>query len=378
MLRLTDLNSFAYRSFPFYASKTLVDIWWPFVRQDELLFHVVMLLSSVDMARTTDNSDPTTEAHLFDQSIWILRGRLSEPTASISISDATIAAVALLAALEHDRSNIRALQMHRLALKHIVDQRGGLAAIKAGNSMVANLLFWCALVAINEPSLLPLTYEDALGTVEPLEVAEEASLLTHDGGEADLLDLGLDSQTAYVLHEVQRFSRLYTSTLSYGSPEQAMNILSQLCMILQRLLTLSKLSEDATEIPGLSQSCRLAGVLHVLTPLSGYFPDPTMMLHALVRDIKGSLTRIIAAIGSRSHLLLWLLGVAGITAHSMPERAWFVGHLVVVVQDLEIRSWEVFRSYLVKLAFHDNFCDVSFQALWDEVQQKQDALGQFS
>lgn len=328
------------------------------------------------MARRTDVHDPTTEAQLFDQSISTLRERLSEHTATISISDATIAAVALLAALEHERGNMRALQMHILALKHIVEQRGGLSAIKAANQLIANLLFWCALVAINEPSLLPLTYEDTLETVQQVEDEEDSYLLTHDGEEANLFDLGLDSQTAYVLHEVQRLSRLYTSTLNYGSPEEAMNVLSQLCMILQRLLTLSKHSEDATEIPGLSQSCRLAGVLHVFTPLSGYFPDPTLMLHASVRDIKSSLARMIAAMGTRSHLLLWLLGVAGITAHSMPERAWFVGHLVVVVQDLEIKSWEAFRSYLVKLAFHDNFCDVSFQALWEEVRLEQDALGQ--
>lgn len=348
------------------------------MQQDELLFNVVMLLSSIDMARTTNFDNNGTEAELFSRAISLLRGRLAEPAASDSISDATIAAVALLAALEHDRDNIRALQMHTSALKHIVDQRGGLSAIKAGNQMVANVLFWCALVAINEPALLPLTYEDALETVQPMQDEEDAYLLTHDGGEANLFDVGLDPQTAYILHEVQRLSRLYTSTLNYGSPEEAMSVLSQLCIILQRLLTLSRLSEDATETPGLSQSCRLAGVLHVLTPLAGYFPNPTMMLHALVRDIKGSLTRMIGAIGTRSHLLLWLLGVAGITAHSMPERAWFVGHLVVVVQDLEIKSWEVFRSYLVKLAFHDNFCDVSFQALWEEVRRKQDALDQYS
>ncbi|KAF2158833.1 hypothetical protein M409DRAFT_30705 [Zasmidium cellare ATCC 36951] len=372
------LNSFAYRSFPFYASKDLIDVWWPFVQADDLLFHVVMLLSSIDLARTSNITDTTSEAQLFGQSVSILRSRLAEPTASNSISDATIAAVALLAALEHHRDNIRALQMHISALKHIVDQRGGLSAVKAENPMVANVLFWCALVAINEPALLPLTYEDALEMIDQPQDADDASLLTHDGGEANLFDLGLDPQTAFVLHDVQRLSRLYTATLSYGSPDEAMDVLSQLCIILQRLLTLSKLSDDVTGTPGLSQSCRLAGVLHVFTPLSGYFPDPTMMLHALVRDIKSSLTKMIGATGTHSHLLLWLLGVAGITAHSMPERAWFVGHLVVVVQDLEIKSWQVFRSNLVKLAFHDNFCDVSFQALWDEVRQKQDALDVYS
>jgi hypothetical protein len=106
-----------------------------------------------------------------------------------------------------------------------------------------------------------------------------------------------------------------------------------------------------------------------------YFPNPTLMLHTLVRDLKASLTHLIQAVGTRSHLLLWLLCVGGITAHSMaPERSWYIGHLVVVTSDLGIRSWEELRGYLVQLAFHDNFCDTSFHQLWDEVQQKQDFL----
>jgi len=32
------------------------------------------------------------------------------------------------------------------------------------------------------------------------------------------------------------------------------------------------------------------------------------------------------------------------------------------------------RQYLVQLAFHDNFCDISFNALWVEVRRKQEML----
>jgi hypothetical protein len=99
------------------------------------------------------------------------------------------------------------------------------------------------------------------------------------------------------------------------------------------------------------------------------------MLHTFVRDLKASLTHLLRAVGSRSHLLLWLLCVGGITAHSMiPERSWYIGHLVVVTSDLDIRTWDQLRGYLVQLAFHDNFCDISFHQLWDEVRQKQDLL----
>lgn len=98
------------------------------------------------------------------------------------------------------------------------------------------------------------------------------------------------------------------------------------------------------------------------------------MLHTLVRDLKSSLSFAMQARDMPKHLLLWLLSVGGITAHSMPERAWYVGHLMVVITDLGIQTWEAMRQNLVMLAFHDNFCDVSFNALWKEAKQKQEAL----
>lgn len=203
----------------------------------------------------------------------------------------------------------------------------------------------------------------------------------------------MDVVTANILHEVQRLSRNYTATVNYGSPEEATTVLSYLCSIVERLLQMSRFPTQGSPTPGLSQSCRLAGCLHIFTPLSGYFPDPTLMLHTLVRDLKASLTHMIRAVGTRSHLLLWLLSVGGITAHSMPERSWFVGHLVVVVTDLGIRDWRSMRQvsqmskscstigrwltlaqHLIQLAFHDNFCDISFEKLWLEVRQKQELL----
>jgi len=269
---------------------------------------------------------------MLDQCLTLLNARLQDPQASVS--DQTLVAIANLAAMEHDRGHMRALDMHLKGLKNIVEMRGGLEAVRATNAMAANVVFWCAMVSINEPNLLPITYGDPQRPLDWMENPETATLTTHDGSNADLKEFGVDVVTANVLHETQRLSRLYTATVDYGSPEEALTVLTHLCAIIERLLQMSKAPTDDSPIPGLSQSCRLAGCLHVLTPLSGYFPNPTLMLHTLVRDLKASLTYMIAEVGTESHLLLWLLAVGGITAHSMPERAWFVGHLVVVITDL--------------------------------------------
>ncbi|KAK4889150.1 hypothetical protein LTR27_012053 [Elasticomyces elasticus] len=365
------LTTLAYRSFPFYASRPLIEIWWPFVRGDDVLFHVVLLLSGLDRDYLREQHDSVHSRSLMDQCLSLLNARILTPEGT---NDGTIVAIASLAAMEHDRGNMRALDMHLEGLKRVVELRGGLDAVRTTNSMAANVVFWCAMVSINEPMLLPVSYGDNDRDVDWLNNPDVTSLLTHDGSEKDLMEFGVDVRTANILHEVQRLSRNYTATVQYGNPEEAATVLSYLCSVLERLLQMSRSPTDDSPIAGLSQSCRLAGSLHIFTPMSGYFPDPTFMLSQLVRDLKSSLTRMIRAVGTRSHLLLWLLSVGGITAHKMPERAWFVGHLVVVITDLGIKQWAAMRQHLIQLAFHDNFCDESFGKLWQEVRARQERL----
>ncbi|KAK1068697.1 hypothetical protein LTR74_005355 [Friedmanniomyces endolithicus] len=365
------LTTLAYRSFPFYTSRPLIEIWWPFVRADDVLFHVILLLSGLDREHLQQQHDSVHSRQLLDQCLSLLQARILTPE---GVNDGTLVAIASLAAMEHDRGNMRALDMHLEGLKRVVELRGGLDAIRRTNSMAANVVFWCAMVSINEPMLLPVSYGDHERDVDWLNNPETASLLTHDGSEKDLTEYGVDVPTANILHEVQRLSRDYTSKVNYGIASEAATLLSYLCSVLERLLQMSRSPTHDSPIPGLSRSCRLAGCLHVFTPMSGYFPDPTLMLHQLVRDLKSSLTHMIRAVGTRSHLLLWLLSVGGITAHKMPERGWFVGHLVVVITDLGIEDWLGMRQHLIKLAFHDNFCDESFGLLWREVRARQELL----
>lgn len=200
--------------------------------------------------------------------------------------------------------------------------------------------------------MLPLTYGDQDKGYDWLHDPERTPLHTEGGNETDLRVFGVDIVTANLLHEVQRLSRVYVHTVDNSSAQQAVLALTYLCSILEQLLEMSRSPSNDSPVPGLSQSCRLAGCLHVFNPVSGCFPNPTLMLHTLVRELKTSLTHMIRAVGTGNHLLLWLLAVGGITAHSMPERNWFVGHLVVIITDLQIQDWETMRGFMVQLAMH--------------------------
>ncbi|KAI7212082.1 hypothetical protein KC333_g7315 [Hortaea werneckii] len=364
------LNNFAARCFPFYATRQLVTMWWHFVRADDLLFHVVLLVSGLDQDALRKTGQSIETRQMLDRCLNLLGAQIRDPIASTT--DHTLVAIASLAAVEHGRADMRALQSHLAGLKNLIKMRGGLEAIRSSSPLAANVIYWYTVVSIGEPQLLDISFGDFNRPLHWQSSDSHAKVLTHNAAWTDLRDYGVDTEVTLLLSKVQGYSIGYMAALDHGSSQEAVQLLSRLCSIIDELLQQGTPQGSDIREPGLAQSCRIASCLHLFTPMSGYFPDPTLMLHALVRDLKASLTRLLHAKSSRLHLLLWLLSVGGVTAHSMPERSWFVGHLSVIVTDLNIRTWEDMRAHLVALALHDQFCDTNSLALWQEVVQKLD------
>jgi hypothetical protein len=92
-----DLANFAFRSFPFYASKPLIEMWWPFVRGDEVLFNVILLLSGLDRDHLQSYNSIHTR-QLLDQCLTLLNSRVQDPVAGVN--DHTLVAIATLASME--------------------------------------------------------------------------------------------------------------------------------------------------------------------------------------------------------------------------------------------------------------------------------------
>lgn len=76
-----------------------------------MLFHVVLLLSGLDRERLAQD-DSVHSRQLLDQCLTLLNARVQDPVASVN--DHTLVAIASLAAMEHDRGNMRALNMVRV------------------------------------------------------------------------------------------------------------------------------------------------------------------------------------------------------------------------------------------------------------------------
>lgn len=289
-------------------------------------------------------------------------------------ADRTAAAIALLAAWSHDEGDVRAVRTHLDGLSRIVANRGGLAAIRKGNPMVANLIFWCGLIVADEPTLLPFKFEGLTDELFPT-IAYRQSLDWLDiGDELRQISSTLDESTARVLLETQRLSQQYTSRYGDGSIEESMDTLTRSCIIIQHLLALDQFSVDRYPTALLISSCRIGFCLHVLTPASAYFPQPTLVLQSLIASLKSKLAPLVRTRGKHDMTLMWLLAVGGITSHSMTEHGWFVRYLELLSADLGIQQWPSLRNELLKMISHNDFCDDSYKKLWAEVLQKRESL----
>jgi hypothetical protein len=106
-LDFTDLSTFVLRNFLYFTICPMVELWWPFIQSDSLLFHIALLLSSLSLEEAKDPKEGNRARHLLGgcnsrqiqaKCIRQLSGRVQDQV--LGTSDQTIVAVANLAAIE--------------------------------------------------------------------------------------------------------------------------------------------------------------------------------------------------------------------------------------------------------------------------------------
>jgi hypothetical protein len=183
----------------------------------------------------------------------------------------------------------------------------------------------------------------------------------------DLEDLGVNDTVASIIFDVKYFSQRFIPHTDYVSADECLSALTFVCNTLQHVLSMPFLPSTSGTAESISEACRIAVALHVMTPWRGLRPDPILVINDLLHRLKACLGTIIAS--SRSNeLLLWLLFTGGVSALGTPERAWFEKHLVTVVVDLGLDRWEDVRGCLMKVIWHEILCERSYRKLWEEVK----------
>jgi hypothetical protein len=76
-------------------------------------------------------------------------------------------------------------------------------------------------------------------------------------------------------------------------------------------------------------------------------------------------------------IMLWMFCTGAVAADKLPERGWFVGHLAEMTEEMEIYTWEIMKSFVSKVIWHERLNTREYTKLWLEIEQKRDELETF-
>jgi hypothetical protein len=189
----------------------------------------------------------------------------------------------------------------------------------------------------------------------------------------DLGAFGLEIEPAILMHEVRRFTRDHFTPLVPGTII-SQDVHTDCNAILQRLLHFQITFEANSTSACLSEACRYACSLLLFYPFENPVTDPTLLLNGFMHKLKSPLSKLLPSSGHQNQLLIWLLAVGGVQALELPEKEWFIAHLVVVAENLGLQSWDDMKFALEGIIWVDAFRGKAFQQLWEETSQVAEVL----
>ncbi|KAE9381979.1 hypothetical protein N431DRAFT_393715 [Stipitochalara longipes BDJ] len=384
------LGTAVYKSFPWQpASDTnpTTAFFVPLVWRDEVLFHATLQFSAARMDSEIVKNCGVNTALLSAECIRLLRDRVENSEEGGGLKDETISAVATLAAVEHQKGNLRMLRMHMNGLSHMVSLRGGLNAIRLTSPMTANWVFWMFTVTsphIPFPALdpiLPPFFPSEHNLTLPTSHFSDIGPPSPSPPPLDVTSLGLAEPMASIMTSVQHVSQLVPRHDAYPTAETSSVVLARMCTLLSHLLSLPPITVPSGGERGvealITETARFAILIHVFTPWRGLPPDGTVAINCILHQLMASLRSIttVARNDMNNALVLWMFAVGGVASSGMPERTWFVNHLAEMVEDMGISSWEEWKDSVSRCIWHERLYVRAYEKLWGEILKKREEIG---
>ncbi|KAM3085842.1 hypothetical protein ACMFMG_002900 [Clarireedia jacksonii] len=385
------LQNAVYTCFPWQPksdTNPTTNFFVPLIWGDTVLFHAILQFSAMHLEKQQSHRQVAT-IELGRECIRLLRDRVEKEAL---VSDKTISAVAVLAAIEHEKGNLRMMKMHMAGLSRMLELAGGLNAVRERNPMIANSVFWTFTVAVYElpyPCFDPILPE-FYPSDHNLSLIENARIHSYFHDVAPDLhnptsitmhtsDFGLIEPIATARYSIQHISHLVPKHSSYPTASTSLVILTRICTILSHLLSLARIaplpaSADSQSL--MAEATRLAILLHIFIPWRGLPPDVTLTINHILHQLIANL-RLLLSESSPAFdrvLMLWVLSVGGVAADGVPERGWFVSHLADQTNDLGIQSWKEMKGNISSVVWHETLCEDVHRRLWEEVVRKREGV----
>lgn len=179
-----------------------------------------------------------------------------------------------------------------------------------------------------------------------------------------------DASAQAVLKALQRLAAYVGSVEAYLNNETSaptVGILAEQRECVQHgMLRLLGLFQDSKPHHPLLKLCHLAGLIFSFTCV---FPSPAAPFDTLAKQIK-ALFQTADLGGTRAELptlIVWILYMGGTAASGTEHRLWYIVALDRCVRRINIETWEMLRTLLMKHLWLPRTNDVDGIKLWNEI-----------
>jgi hypothetical protein len=190
-------------------------------------------------------------------------------------------------------------------------------------------------------------------------------------------DFDLAEPIATARYSIQHVSHLVPKHSAYSTASTSLAVLTRICTILSHLQSIAPTAPLPTSTDSqtlMTESTRLALLLHIFIPWRGHPPDGTLTVNHILHQLIATLKLLLSESTPKFDrvLMLWVLSVGGVAADGSPERRWFVSHLVDLTEDLGIQCWKEMKGNISSVVWHEILCEHVHRRFWEEVKKKRD------
>lgn len=349
------------------TTDSMKTVYVPFSISDRCVFHGLLLLSARSFAKISgDMSYHVTALTHKAECIRLVNEALGNPRRATS--DATIAAVLMLAVEEFLLGNLEVFKAHMCGLHSIVLIRGGLYTLGLGGILEQLALSCdraCEIYMGSRPlftfleSLSEITTVTALppgfrNILQSPDISQQIATFVTDANTTSLIK-------SFCGFEVTTGAELHFSDTCCNSISQHIDQISSPYMI----------TSEAIEVAPtlLVEKCLSYGLLVYYMVMLRSIPPEPYLSSDVGKQLKTTLMRMDLLVHWQGHLdlLLWIAFMGACSATKGPLRDWYMFLLSGVNCQLGTKSWKDIKTILEKFLWARR-CDSLGNALWLEVE----------
>lgn len=343
----------------------LTKTWLPYALQDSTLFLATVTFAVTHLEILSGNyKSPRTLLHK-GKLIKALNAKLGDR--KYALSNETIGAVAMLAAMESFLGNCKELRVHMNGLQRMVYMRGGLHSL-GWDGVLRMFISWQDLLSSEMiPSSLRFKQTPCCLLIRDNQPYSN-SIFPELG-----LSTELCGEIAASLENMRYLSQITTKRNKSQTTMEIMSFDKMRTEIVLRLMSFAnqKPVSEMTILDYHIETCRLAALMYIKVALHMYFP-----LCAVVRRLKAQLMKLIEqgeanrtiGLGAQPGSITWALFVGGVLSLSKKEEEWFALRLARGIRASGVETWAEMEERLGQICWLDKLNTPTCLRLWSRIE----------